>query len=100
MQPGRQYHLKLGYKKVTASVSEIKYLEDIDTGVHLAAKSLKLNDIALVNISLNEKINFEPYAANRSLGAFILIDLVTNQTVGSGMVEYPLRRASNLSWQE
>ena len=100
MQPGRQYHLKLGYKKVTASVSEVKYLEDIDTGVHLAAKSLKLNDIALVNISLNEKINFEPYAANRSLGAFILIDSVTNQTIGSGMVEYPLRRASNLSWQD
>jgi bifunctional enzyme CysN/CysC len=97
--PGRAYILKLHYKEVTATVTTIKYCEDVDTGAHLAAKSLALNEIAVVNISTSQPVVFEPYASNRTLGGFILIDKLTFETVGAGMIEFALRRAANIHWQ-
>ena len=99
MLPGRPYLLKLHYKEVTATVTDIKYCEDIDTGAHLSAKSLFLNEIAVVNLSTNQPVVFEPYRRNRTLGGFILIDKLTFETVGAGMIEFALRRASNIHWQ-
>lgn len=99
MQPGRQYKLKLGYKEVKASVTEIKYLEDVSSGSQLASKSFQLNDIGVVNISVSEKICIEPYGNSRQIGSFILIDLISNQTVAAGMVEHVLRRSTNIHWQ-
>lgn len=99
MQPGRQYKLKLGYKEVKASVTEIKYLEDVSSGSQLASKSFQLNDIGVVNISVSEKICIEPYGKSRQIGSFILIDFVSNQTVAAGMVEHVLRRSTNIHWQ-
>lgn len=97
--PGRPYLLKLHNKEVTATVSEIKYCEDIASGAHLAAKTLALDEIAVVNLSLSQHVTFEPYALSRTLGGFILIDKLTFETVGAGMIEFALRRAANIHWQ-
>ncbi|MEO8103683.1 MAG: sulfate adenylyltransferase subunit CysN [Betaproteobacteria bacterium] len=97
--PGRPYLLKLHNKEVTATISEIKYCEDINSGAHLAAKILALNEIAVVNLSLSQNVVFEPYAQSRTLGGFILIDKLSLETVGAGMIEFALRRAANIHWQ-
>jgi bifunctional enzyme CysN/CysC len=96
---GRSYLMKLHTREVVASVTDIKYLEDVDTGAHLAARSLSMNGIAVVNLSLSQAVAFEPYAANPALGAFILIDRLGFETVGAGMLLFALRRASNIHWQ-
>jgi bifunctional enzyme CysN/CysC len=99
MTPGRQYLIKLGSKEVTATIGEIKYREDVNTGAHLAAKTLGLNEIATVNFSTSAPLVFEPYGVNRILGSFILIDKLSLETVGAGMIDFALRRASNIHWQ-
>jgi bifunctional enzyme CysN/CysC len=99
LAPGRQYLMKLASKEVTATVTEIKYREDVNTGAHLAAKTLGLNEIATVNLSTSAPLVFEPYGVNRVLGSFILIDKLSFETVGAGMIDFALRRASNIHWQ-
>lgn len=99
MTPGRQYLMKLACKEVTATVTEIKYREDVNTGAHLAAKTLGLNEMAVVNVSVSAPLVFEPYGVNRVLGSFILIDKLSFETVGAGMIDFALRRASNIHWQ-
>jgi len=97
--PGRSYVLKIHTQEVSASVTNIKYREDIDSGNHLAAKTLSMNEIAVVNLSLSQPVVFEPYVQNRTLGGFILIDKLSFETVGAGMIVFALRRASNIHWQ-
>ncbi|CDH47701.1 sulfate adenylyltransferase subunit CysN [Candidatus Contendibacter odensensis] len=97
--PGRSYTAKLHCKEVEAIVTEIKYREDVNSGAQLAAKSLGLNEIAVVNLSLARTVAFDPYAKNRTLGGFILIDKLTQETVGAGMIDFALRRAANIHWQ-
>jgi bifunctional enzyme CysN/CysC len=99
MTPGRQYLLKLATREVTATVTDIKYREDVNTGAHLAARTLGLNEIACVKLSTSAPLVFEPYAINRVLGSFILIDKLSFETVGAGMLDFALRRASNIHWQ-
>jgi bifunctional enzyme CysN/CysC len=99
MAPGRQYLMKLGTQEVTATVTCIKYREDVNTGAHLAARTLGLNEIATVNISTSAPVVFEPYATNRTMGGLILIDRLSFETVGAGMVDFALRRARNIQWQ-
>jgi bifunctional enzyme CysN/CysC len=93
---GRSYLLKLHAKEVTATITAIKYQEDVNSGAHLAAKTLELNAIAVVNLSTGEPVVFEPYALNRTMGGFILIDKLNFQTVGAGMIVFALRRAANI----
>ena len=97
--PGRLYLFKIGTRTVVGSVTEIKHTIDVNTFQHLAAKSLQLNDVALVNLSFREPIPFDPYDANHQTGGFIVIDRLNNQTVGAGMIDFALRRASNIHWQ-
>jgi len=99
LMPGRPYFLKIHTKEVSASVTDIKCRVDVNTGAKLAAKSLELNEIATVNLSTSEPVAFEPYAANRRLGAFILLDKQTADTVGAGMIQHALRRSTNVRWQ-
>jgi len=99
MAPGRQYLLKLACMEATATITEIKYREDVNTGARLAAKTLGLNEIATVNISTSAPLVFEPYGVNRRMGGFILIDKLSFETVGAGMIDFALRRASNIHWQ-
>ncbi|MBP6252594.1 MAG: sulfate adenylyltransferase subunit CysN [Rubrivivax sp.] len=99
MLPGRPYWLKIGARLVSATVSELKYRVDVNTLDHLAAKSLELNGIAVCNLSLGAPVAFDPYADNRDTGGFILIDRLSNGTVGAGMLHFALRRAHNIHLQ-
>ncbi len=96
---GRSYWLKLGTQTVSATVQQPKYRVDVNTMDKLAAKSLSLNDIGVAEIFAEKPLVFEPYAANRTLGGFILIDKITNATVGAGMLNFSLRRSQNVHWQ-
>ncbi|MBO6858035.1 sulfate adenylyltransferase subunit CysN, partial [Roseibium sp.] len=97
--PGRPYLLKIGTRTVTATVSEIKHKINVNTFEHVAGKTLALNEIAFCNFSLSSAVPFDPYEANHTTGSFILIDRMSNSTVGAGMVWFALRRASNIHWQ-
>lgn len=99
LKPGRGYWLKLGTQMVTATVQPPKYEIDVNSLEHLAAKTLGLNAIGVAEFATDRPIAFEPYAANRQLGGFILIDKFTNATVAAGMIEFNLRRADNVHWQ-
>ncbi len=99
MLPGRPYLMKIGAQTATASITEPKYRVQVNTLEHIAAKRLELNEIGVCNISLDRAIPFEAYAANRDLGGFILIDRLSNRTVGAGMLHFALRRADNIHWQ-
>uniref|UniRef100_UPI0025FD4718 adenylyl-sulfate kinase n=1 Tax=uncultured Caulobacter sp. TaxID=158749 RepID=UPI0025FD4718 len=99
LPPGRTYLLKLGARTVSASVTDIKHRVNINTLEHTAAKRLELNEIGVCNLSLDQAIPFEAYADNRQMGGFILIDRLSNRTVGSGMINFALRRADNIHWQ-
>jgi bifunctional enzyme CysN/CysC len=99
MLPGRSYLLRLGTATATATVSELKHQLDITTGSQEAAKQLGPNDIGFVNLALDRALPFDTYSDNRETGSFILIDRLSNATVGAGMIRFPLRRAANLTWQ-
>jgi bifunctional enzyme CysN/CysC len=96
---GRAYWLKLGTQLVSATVREPKYTVNVNTMEHVAAKTLDLNAIGVAELSTDKPIVFEPYADNRTLGGFILIDKITNATVAAGMLNFSLRRAQNVHWQ-
>jgi bifunctional enzyme CysN/CysC len=96
---GRAYLLKIGTKTVSATVAPIKYRVNVNTMEHLAAKKLDLNDIGVCGLDLDSPIAFEPYRESRVLGGFILIDRLTNNTVGAGLLHFALRRSQNIHWQ-
>ncbi|MEW6597204.1 MAG: sulfate adenylyltransferase subunit CysN [Pseudomonadota bacterium] len=97
--PGRPYWLKLGAKLVAAQVTHIKHKINVNSLEHLAAKTLGLNEIAVVTLSLDQSIPFDAYDDVRDLGGFILIDRLSNATVAAGMIRFALRRAHNIHWQ-
>jgi bifunctional enzyme CysN/CysC len=97
--PGRPYWLKLGTQLVTATVHRPKHQINVNTMEQLAAKTLGLNAIGVANLSTDKQLVFEPYQSSRDLGGFILIDKISNATVAAGMLNYALRRATNVHWQ-
>jgi bifunctional enzyme CysN/CysC len=97
--PGRPYLLKLGARTVNATVTEIKHKVNVNTLEHTATKTLALNEIGVCNLGLDRAVAFDPYAANRDMGGFILIDRLSNHTVGAGMLHFALRRAHNIHLQ-
>jgi len=99
MLPGRPYLIRLGTNTVTGSITTPKFKVNINTLEHLAAKQLELNEIGVCNLSLDRPVAFDPYTENREMGGFILIDKLTNDTVGAGLVSFALRRAENIHWQ-
>ena len=99
MLPGRPYLMKIGAQTVAATITEPKYRVQVNILEHIAAKRLELNEIGVCNLSLDRAIPFEAYATNRDLGGFILIDRLSNRTVGAGMLHFALRRADNIHWQ-
>jgi bifunctional enzyme CysN/CysC len=100
LYPGRQYLLKTTNSNTPARVTTLKHRIDINDFSEVAAKTLELNEIGVVNISLSKPIAFDSYKNNRHTGAFILIDRQTNATVGAGMLNFALRRAQNVVWQD
>jgi bifunctional enzyme CysN/CysC len=99
LTPGRHYLMKLGAREVNATITQIKYTEDVTTGAHLAAPVLAFNDIACITLSTSAPLVFESYGKNRTLGGFILIDKLSLETVAAGMISFGLRRAANIHWQ-
>lgn len=99
MQPGRPYLLKIGTKTVAFTSSTPKYKVNVNTMEHLAAKKLDLNEIGVCNLSLDQPIAFDPYKENRDTGGFIVIDRLTNSTIGAGLLHFALRRSQNIHWQ-
>jgi bifunctional enzyme CysN/CysC len=97
--PGRAYYLKIGAQTVSATVAQPKYQINVNTMEHTAAKTLELNAIGVATLTTDRAIPFAPYANNRELGGFILIDKMTNATVGAGLINFALRRAQNIHWQ-
>jgi bifunctional enzyme CysN/CysC len=97
--PGRSYWLKLGARTAPATVTSLKHRIDVDSGAHMAARTLALNEIGFCNLSTARPIAFDPYAVNRDTGGFILIDRVTNETAAAGMIEFGLHRATNIHRQ-
>jgi bifunctional enzyme CysN/CysC len=97
--PGRSYFLKLGTRTVTGTVAPLKHRINVNTLQKMAAAKLDLNEIGVCNLELDRPVPFDPYQVNRDTGGFILIDRITNDTVGAGMLHFALRRASNIHWQ-
>lgn len=97
--PGRTYLMQIGTQTVSATITDIKYQTNVNTMEHLAAKQLELNGIGECNISLDKAIPFDAYKENRDTGSFILIDRMTNNTVGAGLINFALRRSQNITVQ-
>ena len=98
--PGRSYLMKLASKLVPVTVTDLKHRVDINSLDHIAAKTLGLNEIGFCNLAASVPIAFDAYADNRDTGAFILIDRASNTTAGAGLVDFALRRATNIHYQD
>jgi bifunctional enzyme CysN/CysC len=99
MLPGRPYLMKIGTRTVSATITEPKYKVNVNTMEHLAAKKLDLNEIGVCNVSLDRPVAFDPYSVSRETGGFILIDRLSNNTIGAGMLHFALRRSHNIHLQ-
>ncbi|MBX9615020.1 MAG: sulfate adenylyltransferase subunit CysN [Caulobacteraceae bacterium] len=98
--PGRPYLMKIGARLLGATISEAKYKVDVNTLAQQPAKRLEQNEIGVCTLSLEGNVPFEPYGTNKDLGGFILIDRISNRTVGAGMLHFALRRSHNIHWQD
>jgi bifunctional enzyme CysN/CysC len=97
--PGRSYLMKINHGTVAATVTALKHQIDVNTQGRMAAKMLSRNDIGVCNLSLARPVAFDAYGENRDTGSFILIDRYTNETLAAGMIDFALRRASNIRHQ-
>ena len=97
--PGRRYLLKIGSKMVTAQINETKYRIDMSDLQDRPARDLSLNEVGVCTLSLDQTVPFDAYNDIRETGGFILIDRLTNNTVGMGLIDFALRRAGNIHWQ-
>jgi bifunctional enzyme CysN/CysC len=99
MLPGRSYLVKLGASTVGASISKPKYVVEVNTLDHLVAKTLLVNEVGVCTLTLDRAVAFDAYADNRDMGSFIVIDRLTNHTLGAGVLHFALRRSQNIHWQ-
>ena len=97
--PGRPYLVKLGTRTVGASFGHPKYQVNVNTLEHLAANTLELNEIGVCNVALDRAVPFDPYDEQPETGGFVIIDRLTNVTVGAGLLHFALRRSQNIHWQ-
>ena len=100
LYPGRQYLLKTANRIVPVTVTELKHKVNVNTLEHMSGKTLGLNEVGYCNFNLAQPIAFDNYSDNRRTGSFILIDRRTNATIGAGMIDFSLRRAKNVHWQD
>ena len=100
MIPGRQYILKSNTQSAILTLGRLKHRIDVNTLDHLPAKTLELNEIGVCNISLDKRIAFDSYENNQTMGGFIVIDRLSNNTVGMGLIDFALRRSENIHWQK
>lgn len=96
--PGRSYILRTETDSVNATITKLKHRVNVNSFAREAAKSLTMNEIGVCNISTQAPIAFDAYKANKTTGNFVIVDRLTNDTVGAGMIDFPLRRAANVHW--
>ncbi len=99
MLRGRSYLMKLGTGTANATIAPLKFKVNVSTLEHVPADKLEQNEIGVCDLELDRAIAFEPYATSRDLGGFILIDRMSNNTVGAGQIRFALRRSQNIHWQ-
>jgi bifunctional enzyme CysN/CysC len=99
MVPGRPYLAKIGTSTVGVTIAAPKYRVDVNTLDHLAARTLGLNEIGVATITTDRPIPFDPYTEHRDSGGMVIIDRLTNATVGVGLLHFALRRSQNIHWQ-
>mgnify|MGYP001123708045 CR=1 FL=1 len=97
--PGRSYLLKIGSQVVPATITDLKFRTNVNSLEQTAATKIDLNEVATITMATDKPIAFDPYAANPLTGGFILIDRLSNATLGAGTIEFGLRRAQNLTYQ-
>lgn len=97
--PGRSYILRTETDQANATVTDLQHRIDVNSFAHEAAKSLEMNEVGVCSLSTQSPIAFDGFIRNRTTGAFVLIDRMTNATVGAGMILNPLRRVANIHWQ-
>jgi bifunctional enzyme CysN/CysC len=97
--PGRPYLMKLGTSTAACTVTHLKHGIDVNTLERTPATTLAVNEIAVANIVTDRRLPFDPYHANRDTGGFVIIDRLSNVTVGAGMIDFALRRSDNIHWQ-
>jgi bifunctional enzyme CysN/CysC len=97
--PGRSYLLKIGSQTVPATITDLKFRTNVNTLEHTAATKIDLNEVATVTIATDKPVAFDPYASNPLTGGFILVDRLSNATLGAGTIDFGLRRAQNLTYQ-
>lgn len=100
MVPGRSYLMKIGTLIAGITLAPPKYKVDINTLEHIAAKTLAMNETGVCNITVDRSIPYEPYAVSRDMGGFIVVDRVTSDTIGAGLLHFGLRRSDNVQWQK
>ena len=99
MLPGRGYFFANAGNLIGAQVTELKHKVNVNTLEHTATTHLELNEVGYYSVALDKAVAFDPYTENREMGAFILIDRISNATVACGMIDFALRRATNIHWQ-
>ncbi len=96
---GRSYLLKIGEQTTPAQITDLKYTINVNSHEHVAATHLEMNALGVCNFATARQITFDPYDQNAVTGSFILIDRISNATVGAGMINYGLFRSQNIFWQ-
>ena len=99
MMPGREYLFKSNSQTSSMTLGRLKHRIDVNTLEELPAKVLDMNEIGVCNISLSSRIAFDPYDEDPVMGGFVIVDRMTNNTVGMGLIDFALRRADNIHWQ-
>ncbi len=97
--PGRSYLMKIGSQLLPATVTNLKHCTDVNTLEKLAARHIDLNEVGTVTIATDTPIAFDSYGVNAHTGGFILVDRISNATLGAGVIDFGLRRAQNLTYQ-
>ena len=97
--PGRDYLMKIGSSTVTATVTPLKPKVNFQTLEHMAATQLEVGEVGVAQLELDEPVAFEPYDRDPALGGFTLVDRVSREVVGAGMIRFALRRSQNVHWQ-
>ena len=98
--PGRSYLIKLNCNTLPATVTDLKYQLDLNTLARIAAKTLAIDEVGVCNLAVARPVPFDSYDENRTTGAFILLDRYSNETVAAGVIDFALRRATNIHYQE
>ena len=97
--PGRSYIAKIHNNSSSIKILDIKKIYNVNTLEHSPGKQLDLNDVAEVTVSLNKNVPFMTYQENKNMGSMIIIDPISNQTIGVGIINFALRRAQNIHLQ-